>query len=96
MYLAPLLDVVYDTYVTVLLCAQVVKPIQLYEVKKIVGMSLSQVDSHDLAQTLVQGYYVLYEHAIPNVIVTLTDGLVFHFFGVEKQPPDVSMTTMTI
>ena len=59
------------------------KPLIVYELKKEVSPYLATVNAKNLAQTLVEGYYVLMGGDLTtSVIVALTDVAVTHYFKI--------------
>ena len=59
------------------------KPVIVYELKREVSPYLASVNPKNLAQTLVEGYYVLMGGDLPSVIVSLTDIGVTHYFKIK-------------
>ena len=58
-------------------------PLQLYEVKKTVGLNLQYIDPQQLGQALTQGYYALQGFPVSSVVVCLADLSVFNYFGMQ-------------
>ena len=48
-------------------------PVLLFEYKPIVDPRETFVDHHSLMETLIQGYYCLYQHQVHSIIHCLTD-----------------------
>ena len=55
----------------------------LHEVKKQVTPFLTSVKAKDLAQCLVEAYYVLIGSTVPHMVVALTELAVTHYFKVK-------------
>ena len=59
------------------------KPLIVYELKREVSSYLATINVKNLAQTLVEGYYVLMGTELTSVIVALTDVAVTHYFKIK-------------
>lgn len=64
---------------------RVTKPLILYEMKKQVSNFLATIDAKHLAQTLVEGYYVLMgsECDMESIVVALTDVAITNYFKIK-------------
>ena len=62
-----------------------VRPIVFFEIKKGVSIHLATLNDKDLAQTVVEGYYLLMgsQQGIDNIVVALTDVAVTHYFKLK-------------
>ena len=48
-------------------------PIILFEYKPVVDLRLEAIDLRSLMETLIQGYYCIYQHKVCSIIHCLTD-----------------------
>lgn len=55
----------------------------LYEVKKEVSYNISTLDEKSLAQTIVEGFYLMMGEGCDSIVVGLTNIAVTHYFGLK-------------
>ena len=59
-----------------------ITPVIVYELKKVVAVSLKNIKPRNLAQVLVEGYYLLQQQ--DKVVTVLSDVNISHFFCLKK------------
>lgn len=62
-------------------------PVLLFEYKPVVDTRIGYLDPHSLIETLIQGYYCLYQHELCSVVHCLTDMCQWYYFKLEKVRP---------
>lgn len=60
-------------------------PVLLFEYKPAVDTRETFVDHHSLMETLIQGYYCLYQHQVHSIIHCLTDMFQWYYFKLERE-----------